>query len=162
MTITPEFYDETLRRARKAHKCCECHGKIPVGLTYMLVNGKWDGEVSTFRLHQTCHEISKLQYTALAAVRDRNDDMPAFGEMVEEAREDADEGGCFPSYWPVGVWISIMGLQRHVTAVERLQDPRCPKCGSLHVPLECGRHGHTGDRVCVGCGYEANSGNFQP
>jgi len=54
-----EFYDETLVRARKPHRCCECHETIPVGVQYQRVAGKSDGRIWTATTCASCTEIRK-------------------------------------------------------------------------------------------------------
>lgn len=48
---------ETPRRARKAHVCCECFAPIPVGHSYVQINGVYSDFASTDRRHVACHEL---------------------------------------------------------------------------------------------------------
>jgi len=45
----PEVMTEEIRKARKAHRCCECGGKIAPSDTYEYVKGLWDGDWSEFK-----------------------------------------------------------------------------------------------------------------
>lgn len=114
----PEFQRDAMRKARKEHKCCECHGKIPPGTTYKLFTGKWSGEMQVFRMHQTCAGIVDAMHRELRGVDVLYDEMPAFGEMVERAAEDGHEMGDFPDYWPTGVYISSKALRFYVAEKE--------------------------------------------
>lgn len=57
MGDVPEFATEKIVVARKTHKCCECNEMILPGQKYEKVNGKWDGQFSTFKTCITCHTI---------------------------------------------------------------------------------------------------------
>lgn len=119
MSDFPEFMNERTSRARKAHKCCECRGEIPAGTQYRAITGKWGGEVATYRLHVTCHGIAEAARNFFQTEDGLYSyELPGIGELVEAAREDADQGDCFPSYWPAGVWISEGALRQHVREVE--------------------------------------------
>lgn len=119
MSDAPEFMNERTSRARKQHKCDECFGKIPVGTVYHAITGKWDGEVQTYRLHTTCNAIATAARDFLRKEAGLSwDEVPGIGELVERAREDADEGDYVPPYWPAGVWITTGALRKHVMFVE--------------------------------------------
>jgi hypothetical protein len=114
--------NERTSRARKLHKCEECGGYIPPGKTYHAITGKWDGEMSTYRLHLTCNKIAGEARTFLGNEADLCwDELPAIGELVERAREDADEGDYFPPYWPAGIWISRLALRKHAYSAEGIE-----------------------------------------
>lgn len=53
----PEFFSDSTRSARKAHKCCECKGPINVGERYKIRAGKWDGEFSTYKQCIACTDL---------------------------------------------------------------------------------------------------------
>ena len=55
-----KVYDESKRRARKQHKCCECRLPIEVGEVHMRCSGLWDDSWSTFRQHLHCYHFSRL------------------------------------------------------------------------------------------------------
>lgn len=40
-----EFSSATTRKARKSHRCDECHGRIEMGETYEYASGKSEGEM---------------------------------------------------------------------------------------------------------------------
>ena len=122
MNDAPEFMNERTSRARKQHKCCECFGKIPAGTQYHAITGKWDGEVTTYRLHLTCNTIAMAAREFLRREAGLSwDETPGIGELVERTREDADEGDYFPPYWPAGVWITTGALRTHVRTVEAIE-----------------------------------------
>jgi len=54
----PEFYSETMRKARKEHRCTECRRIIEHGEHYEYVTGKWDGEFSE---HKTCPDCLSIR-----------------------------------------------------------------------------------------------------
>ena len=53
----PDFYDETIVRARKPHHCYECSGLISKGDKYKRRSGKWDGRVQTYAECERCMEL---------------------------------------------------------------------------------------------------------
>jgi RNase P subunit RPR2 len=54
----PEFYSVYIvKRARKQHKCDECHGVVMPGETYEATSGKWGGDVSTFVTCKHCRDL---------------------------------------------------------------------------------------------------------
>ena len=50
----PEFLNESTHKARKPHKCSECHRVVSIGETYSSIFGKWDGTTETFRWCSHC------------------------------------------------------------------------------------------------------------
>lgn len=67
-------------RARKEYWCKECYWKIAPGERYVRIDGKWDGQVSTLKLHLACHNLYELTDSL-------SDDCVAFGEVFENVRE---------------------------------------------------------------------------
>jgi hypothetical protein len=65
--------------ARKEHKCCECHGVIPIGEKYHLYSGIWDGSAAAYK---TCAECEVLRKYVSDTIRDY-DERPGFGELCE-------------------------------------------------------------------------------
>lgn len=51
------FYSTEIRRARKAHACCECREEIAIGTKHERVSGIWDHSWSTYRTCLSCVEI---------------------------------------------------------------------------------------------------------
>jgi len=74
--MMPEAFTEKVRKARKEHKCCECHEEIKAQESYQYCSGIWDGEPSSYK-------------TCLSCVTLRNDylvkcgDELAFGELKD-------------------------------------------------------------------------------
>ena len=54
----PGFVHERMRKARKTHKCSECHRVIAINEIYVYVTGVWDGEFSSFK---TCVDCASLR-----------------------------------------------------------------------------------------------------
>lgn len=57
-----DFYDEKNPKARREHKCGECHRIIARGETYNRAAGKSDGSMWTFKTCSICDEIRKHFY----------------------------------------------------------------------------------------------------
>ena len=53
----PVLFTSVKRKARKQHKCCECKRQIEAGETYLVEEGKWDGEFETFKTCSDCLSI---------------------------------------------------------------------------------------------------------
>lgn len=74
----PSCYGHEQRKARKAHKCCECAGIIQAGETYHYHHGIWDGEASDYKVCLDCE--------ALKSECDSDshpDECTAFGELSD-------------------------------------------------------------------------------
>ena len=54
---TPTLYSAIPRKARKAHRCCECRQEIPKGTKYIDVNGLWEDRFENFKLCECCDEL---------------------------------------------------------------------------------------------------------
>lgn len=52
-----EFYNHEIRKANRAHKCCECFGIIRIGERYHHIAGKWEGEFSYYKQCSQCSEL---------------------------------------------------------------------------------------------------------
>lgn len=63
MCEMPSCYGHEERKARKAHKCCECHGAIQPGELYHFWNqgryhhGVWDGKASNYKVCVDCEAL---------------------------------------------------------------------------------------------------------
>ena len=57
--LPPTAFSETTRKARKAHKCCDCDTTIQPGDQYVISSGIWDGEPDSYKHYMNCHEIFK-------------------------------------------------------------------------------------------------------
>jgi hypothetical protein len=50
--------DKLWRKARKVHRCCECHrDSIKPGDLYLIEAGIWDGEWETFKTCRVCYGV---------------------------------------------------------------------------------------------------------
>jgi hypothetical protein len=76
----PKFFTQTVRKARKNHKCCECSSPINIGDKYDYSSGKWDDFVGSYK---TCLECSKLKIW----LDKKTDCCVAFGELRTELIE---------------------------------------------------------------------------
>tara|TARA_R110001606_G_scaffold71219_1_gene162927 strand:- start:17416 stop:17778 length:363 start_codon:yes stop_codon:yes gene_type:complete len=54
---TPSAFRSVVRKARKVHKCCECHEVINIGDRYQYSSGVWDGEPNDYKQCLGCGEI---------------------------------------------------------------------------------------------------------
>lgn len=52
-----EFYKASKPKARKEHRCIECHKPIPVGTQHEHARGKYDGDFFAVRTCLLCAEI---------------------------------------------------------------------------------------------------------
>ncbi len=78
----PSVFSETVRKAHREHKCCECHQVIKAGEKYQLFKGCWDGEFARFK---TCLPCVELRDEAASQAYER--ETPAFGYLSEWAHE---------------------------------------------------------------------------
>lgn len=75
----PSCMWETHPRARKEHRCCECHSVIGPGEKHQLIKGVWDGRFATYRTCAICETVRKK-----AMAEYRSDEGIAFGCLWEE------------------------------------------------------------------------------
>jgi hypothetical protein len=54
---SPEFCNITYPKAKKPHRCDECHGPIFVGEKYRRLAGKWEGEFMVLCECPACSEL---------------------------------------------------------------------------------------------------------
>lgn len=85
----PECYRKTERKARVAHRCCECHGEIKPGELYFYHSGIWAGEPSSYKI---CCDCEKLRTEIDATISDRWDQL-AFGELQDWVFESDPQNG---------------------------------------------------------------------
>lgn len=57
MSEFPDCYHMVIRKARKSHECCECHGIICKGEKYHYHSGIWDGVPNSFKVCFECDEL---------------------------------------------------------------------------------------------------------
>jgi len=55
----PDFYDQSWRKARIIHTCCECGRDIRPGERYEYVSGKWDGDIDVYKTCEQCVAIAE-------------------------------------------------------------------------------------------------------
>lgn len=58
---SPEVYKERYRKARKAHRCCECgRERIRPSDTYLYASGVWDGQGASFKVCLRCARARRM------------------------------------------------------------------------------------------------------
>lgn len=72
----PEFFRDTLVRAKKEHVCCSCGITIPVGQQYVYIVGKWD-DFDVIKMCLFCKSESDIL-----------DEPAAFIDTLEAAHEE--------------------------------------------------------------------------
>lgn len=80
MSDLPEAFQVMTRKAKKQHKCCECHQQINIGDEYEYSSGIWGGEPHSFKTCKTCAAIRE-EYRA-----ETNEDV-CFGELRNHISE---------------------------------------------------------------------------
>ena len=79
MCEIPAVYKCDTRKARKDHKCYECHGIIQKGEKYHNHHGVWDGSGSTYKV---CVECDALRDQIDQGWIDY-DELTPFGSLIE-------------------------------------------------------------------------------
>jgi len=59
-----DFYNSTIRKARKIHQCSECEREIMPNETYEYVVGKWDKKLMNFKTCSDCLSIRTVFFCA--------------------------------------------------------------------------------------------------
>ena len=81
----PEFYDQRIVKARKAHKCCELGCAIIPGDQYERFSGKWEGD---FHCYSTCLAcVEKRKVVSAFGSKNWNDDCYLFGGLTDAMHE---------------------------------------------------------------------------
>jgi hypothetical protein len=83
MCERPSVSSEEFPKARKKHKCCECHREIAIGEKYQLVKGCWDGEWSKYKTCLPCYELRNKINSDMRGL----DDPLCFEGLQETAQE---------------------------------------------------------------------------
>lgn len=90
MSEIPSCFHSRVRKARVAHKCCECKQQINPGDEYRYSSGIWDSEPASFKQCLTCAAIMDV---ALHINRENNclpEEGPGFGDLVGWVIEELD------------------------------------------------------------------------
>lgn len=53
-------FDSGTRKARKAHYCDSCGGKIAAGEMYDFIDQIWDGQAGTYKAHADCWRAADI------------------------------------------------------------------------------------------------------
>ncbi len=77
----PDFFNEALHKARKAHMCDECLCDIKIGETYKRSSGKWDGRVDSYKQCQKCLGLIEYMKAHIKCF------CWAFGQLIGDAYE---------------------------------------------------------------------------
>lgn len=110
-----DFYNATIRTARKLHACFECGGQILPGDKYEHVTGKWEGRLDTFRTCERCHDIRQWVENNVPCV------CWAHGNMIEDAEAAIDEACSRAPAETVGL---RFGFRRRIVARDRFSAAR--------------------------------------
>lgn len=73
----PVVYNDSKRKAKKLHVCCECDRQINKGDNYFLLQGLWDNQWKNYKQCQSCHEIGKKY-------QDKTFECYPLGELIQE------------------------------------------------------------------------------
>lgn len=86
----PEWYREKIVLARKQHRCAECQGVIPPATPYHYVVGKWDGDVSCFKVCPHCYFLRKaIAWVEIGEGCDEDESQPFLGDLAHAWNERA-------------------------------------------------------------------------
>lgn len=83
----PVFYLKRYRTSRKSWKCSECWREFEPGSTYLLITGKWDLTVASFKRCEACCEIADLVDKAGCSW--------AHGSLEDDAKQTIDPFGWY-------------------------------------------------------------------
>ena len=78
----PSVFSDTVRKARREHKCCECRRAIKIGEQYHLSKGCWEGKWDEYKTCMDCQDLRE-EIGGLY----RSDEWPPFGTLSECAYE---------------------------------------------------------------------------
>ena len=53
----PDVFNESKRKAKKKHECCECSQTIFKGDHYFMLQGLWDGQWKNYKQCINCSEV---------------------------------------------------------------------------------------------------------
>jgi len=80
--ISPnEFYRARELKAKKQHRCCECHKPINVGNKYIYIAGKSDGDFWTAKQCLSCSKLTGKIWSMFPSM------CFCFGELIDTIRE---------------------------------------------------------------------------
>lgn len=60
MCDLPDFFSKKTLKARKEHFCAECGSLIKIGCHYEKITGKWNGEISRYKVCIECVGLRNL------------------------------------------------------------------------------------------------------
>ncbi len=78
--IAPSVYRESIRTAKKQHKCSECGATIKPKDQYVYIFGVWDGDPRFYKQCMRCKTVGDH-------IRDLDDCGYGIGELYEYLRE---------------------------------------------------------------------------
>ena len=85
----PTACSEQRRRARKAHRCCECGREIASGDLYEYISGIWDGQPASYKTCVACADVRDL---ACQCAEDE-EWLPGLGRLAQWLVDFASEHG---------------------------------------------------------------------
>jgi hypothetical protein len=92
----PAFCNVEKRKARKEHQCYECRAVIPAGDTYEHTRGKWEGDISVFKVCALCLELRQWAKISVPCFCWYYGDLHEnIRDMVSEVRNDVPQGFVF-------------------------------------------------------------------
>jgi hypothetical protein len=83
---SPEFYSSEWRHGTREHRCCECRRVIPAGELHRYIVGKWEGDVSWFRMCARCDALHRAHSSAEAVLGEPGCRAP-LGTLFSQIRE---------------------------------------------------------------------------
>lgn len=75
-SIQPSAFKQQTRKARKSHKCCECHQEISIGEKYDYVSGIWEDNPDSYKTCMSCLAVRDDYW-------DKTGEFPAFEHLKE-------------------------------------------------------------------------------
>ena len=84
----PDFYCNVVVKARKPHRCYECHRTIEPGMRYHRLSGKWNGDIESYSVCRWCESIRAMWYEEKAV-----ECKPCIGGLYQFMQEELIWGG---------------------------------------------------------------------
>ena len=85
----PSTINTIERKARTAHKCCECDDTISPGDKYEYTSGVWDGRGASFK---TCLRCAGVRSWYVHECLPTYECWPCFGDLYQDATDFGNQG----------------------------------------------------------------------
>lgn len=95
------FTNNTHRRARKEHKCCECKTEIERGESYWHISTVQDGSWSDFKQCNFCYEVAESAVDYARSENMPDEHYPIYGQLRDFIYEN---DSFMLSVWPLETW----------------------------------------------------------